>query len=120
MKTGSFHVLRVGMAITFLWVGILILQSPEAWAGFIKPWVADLLITTPEKTMIGTAIFDIVVGFLLLIDFWAFWTSVLAVIHLFLVLIVSGIDAITVRDIGLLAGALALVVDLWPGSFERK
>src|SRR3972149_4727865 len=47
------------MAITFLWVGFLIFQSPEAWTGFMKPWVADILITSPEKAMIGTAIFDI-------------------------------------------------------------
>lgn len=116
MKTSSFNVLRVGLAITFLWVGVLILQSPEAWTGFIKPWAADLLITTPEKTMLGVAIFDIVIGFLLLVDFWTFWASVLAAIHLFLVLIVSGIDAITVRDIGLLAGAMAMAMHLWPES----
>ena len=113
MNNYAFNVLRVGMAITFLWVGVLILQDPAAWTGFIKPWVADLLITTPEKTMIGTAIFDIAVGFLLLIDFWTFWASFFAALHLALVLLVSGIDAITVRDIGLLAGALAMAVNLW-------
>ncbi|MEK7567206.1 MAG: DoxX family membrane protein [Patescibacteria group bacterium] len=120
MKISSFNVLRVGLAITFLWVGVLILQSPEAWTGFIKPWAADLLITTPEKTMIGTAIFDIVVGFLLLIDFFTFWASVLAAIHLFIVLIVSGIDVITVRDIGLLAGAMAVAMRAWPDFADKN
>ncbi|OGZ28587.1 MAG: hypothetical protein A2931_01620 [Candidatus Niyogibacteria bacterium RIFCSPLOWO2_01_FULL_45_48] len=120
MNNYAFHVLRVGMAITFLWVGVLIFQSPEAWTGFIKPWVADILITTPEKAMIGTAIFDIIVGFLLLIDFWTFWASFFAALHLALVLLVSGIDAITVRDIGLLAGALAMAVNLWPENKNTR
>lgn len=115
MNNYAFHVLRAGLAVTFLWVGVLILQSPEAWTGFIKPWAADLLITTPERAMIGAGVFDIVVGFFLLINFWAFWFSSLAAIHLILVLAVSGINVITVRDIGLLAGALALAVNLWPG-----
>ncbi len=120
MSNYAFHVLRVGMAITFLWVGVLILQDPAAWTGFIKPWAADLLITTPEKTMIGTAIFDIITGFFLLIDFWTFWFSLLAAFHLALVLLVSGIDAITVRDVGLLAGALAMAVNLWPENKNTR
>ena len=114
MHSYGFHVLRVGMGITFAWVGVLILQDPAAWTGFIKPWAADLLWTTPERAMIGTGIFDLIVGFFLLIDFWTFWFSILATIHLAIVLLVSGIDAITVRDIGLLTGVLALVMDLWP------
>ena len=120
MNNYAFHVLRVGLGITFSWVGILILQEPAAWTGFIKPWVADLLLTTPEKALIGAGIFDIVVGFFLLVDFLTFWASFFAAIHLALVLLVSGIDVITVRDIGLLAGALALVMDLWPENKNTR
>lgn len=104
------------MGITFAWIGILILRDPAAWTGFIKPWALDLLLTTPERTMIGTGIFDIVVGFFLLVDVWTFWASLLASLHLAIVLLVSGIDAITVRDIGLLTASLAMVMELWPSK----
>ncbi|MBI2507041.1 MAG: DoxX family membrane protein [Candidatus Niyogibacteria bacterium] len=113
MKTVSAHILRIGLGITFVWIGVLILQNPAAWSGFIKPWVVNFLFTTPEKTMIGAGIFDLAVGFFLLINFWTFTASLLAALHLAIVLLVSGINAITVRDIGLLAGALALAFDFW-------
>ena len=71
----ALHVLRVGLGITFLWVGVLIFRDPQFWSGFIQPWVAALVAT----------------------------------IHLTIVLITVGIDVVTVRDIGLLAGTLALV-----------
>lgn len=113
MSYYAFHILRVGLAITFLWIGILILREPVAWTGFIRPWAETLLLSTPEKAMVGTAILDILIGAALLLDFWTFWASLAAALHLVIVLSVAGIDAITVRDIGLLAGALALAVSLW-------
>jgi len=43
MKKTSFHFLRVGLAITFLWIGILIFKNPEAWGGYLEPWAVGLL-----------------------------------------------------------------------------
>lgn len=117
MNNYAFHILRAGLAITFLWVGILILQNPDAWTGFIGPRVESLLIGSPRETMVLTAVFDLVVGFFLLIDVFTFLASVLASFHLVIVLAVAGIDATTVRDIGLLAGALALVLHTWPTKY---
>ena len=120
MNSYAFHVLRVGIAITFIWIGVLIFQDPVGWAGFIRPWAADILFVSPEKAIIGTAVLDILVGVLLLVDFLTFWASLLASLHLVAVLAVSGIDAITIRDIGLLAGALALVISLKNDIFFQK
>ena len=106
----SFHILRVGLAITFLWIGVLILKEPKLWGGYIQPWAQNLLVLPLEKAMIFTAILDIVVGVLLLVDFLTFYASILAAFHLIIVLVVSGINAITIRDIGLLAAAISLVV----------
>jgi len=116
MNNYAFHVLRAGLAITFIWIGVLIFQDPAGWAAFIKPWAADILFVSPERAIMGTAVFDILVGVFLLVDFLTFWASLLASLHLISVLAVAGIDAITVRDIGLLAGALALAVFLWPSK----
>jgi len=117
MKSSSFHILRVGLAITFLWIGILIFKTPEAWGGYLQPWAAGLLPIPIKTAMIGTAIFDIVVGIFLLIDYFTWAAALLAVFHLAIVLTVSGIDAVTVRDIGLLAAALALAIHAWPKNF---
>lgn len=108
MQKLPFHILRVGIGITFLWIGVLILQNPEGWANLIQPWAALLLPFSPVNVLWATGFFDIALGFLLFINFQIKIASFLAVLHLFSVLLVSGIDAVTVRDIGLLAGAFAL------------
>ena len=120
MKKTSFHILRVGLAITFLWVGILILKQPEAWAGYLQPWAMSLLTIPLEQAMIVTAFLDIVIGFLLLIDFFIWPAALVAALHLIIVLAVSGITDITVRDIGLLAGTLVLMADSWPPKWQKK
>ena len=117
-KSYAFHILRVGLAITFIWIGVLILRSPEAWGGFIQPWVVDLLPFSVRETMIGTAIFDIAVGAFLLVDVFTWFAAIFAAIHLAIVLLVSGIDVITVRDIGLLAASLSLAVAIWPKNLR--
>src|SRR3989344_3145261 len=114
MSKTSFHILRVGLAITFLWIGVLILKQPEAWGGYLQPWVAGLLPIPIERAMIGTAVFDILVGIMLLVDWLPWLAAILAGGHLLIVLAVSGITDITVRDIGLLAGAIAILADSWP------
>lgn len=105
----ALHVLRVGLGITFLWIGVLIFRDPQFWSGFIQPWVANLIPVPLESAMISTAILDVLVGLLLLVDVFTWAAALVATIHLTTVLIGVGIDVVTVRDIGLLAGTLALV-----------
>lgn len=114
MNKLSFNILRVGLAITFFWIGILILQHPEAWGGYILPWAANLLPLPIKEVMIGTGILDIVIAVLFLINPVVWIAALLATLHLFTVLITSGINEGTVRDIGILAGTLAIVVNSWP------
>ena len=114
MKNNAYHILRVGVGITFAWIGVLIFQSPESWGGLIMPWAAGLLPVSIEHAMISTAILDILIGFVLLIDVFTWLAAGIGSIHLVIVLITAGINAITVRDIGLLAATLALVAHTLP------
>ena len=120
MAKTSFHILRVGLAITFLWIGILILKAPEAWGGFVAPWVMKLLPMPIEQMMIGTAFLDIAIGILLLLDMFVWLGATAASGHLIIVLITSGINEVTVRDIGILAGIIALMADSLPKNFTDK
>jgi len=120
MRRTSFHILRVGLAITFLWIGILIARQPEAWGGYLQPWAAGLLPIPLARAMYGTAFLDVAIGVLLLID-WKTWiAALLAAIHLVIVLIVSGITDITVRDIGLLAAACAVMIESLPFALKSQ
>lgn len=111
MPKHAYHILRVGMAITFLWIGLLIFQNPEAWGGYIQPWMQDLIPIGVAEFMIGVAIFDLVVGFFLLIDTFTWAFALLGALHLVGVLTVSGISPVTVRDIAILAGCISLFFD---------
>ena len=120
MKRISFHILRVGLAVTFLWIGILILRNPEAWGGYLQPWAAGLLPIPLVQAMMGTAILDIAIGAFLLINFLPWIASLVGAVHIIIILAVSGITDITVRDIGILAGTLALMIDSLPQSIIRR
>jgi len=120
MKKTSFHFLRVGLAITFLWIGVLIFKNPEAWGGYLQPWAAGLLPIPIAQAMIGTAILDITIGSFLLFDFLPWLAAFIGAIHIIIVLATSGITDITVRDIGLLVAALALMIDSLPQEVLNK
>lgn len=103
-----------------MWIGILIIKNPDAWGGYLQPWASDLLPVPIAQALLATAILDIVVGGLLLIDFLPWLAGLMGSIHLILVLTVSGITDITVRDIGLLVGTLAIVIDTLPTSVSSR
>ncbi len=114
MKKTSFHFLRVGLAITFLWIGVLIFKNPEAWSGFLQPWAAGLLPIPLAQAMIGTAILDIIIGAFLLFDFLSWLAALVGALHIVIVLVVSGITEITVRDVGLLVACIAIMIESLP------
>lgn len=117
MDKSAFHILRIGTGITFVWIGILIFQSPEAWGSYMAPWVVDLLPISVKNVMILTAILDVTIGFLLLAKIMVWRVAIAAAVHLGMVLIVSGINEGTVRDIAIVAGAIALAVDSYKGEY---
>lgn len=119
MNKSAFHILRVGTAITFLWIGVLIFQDPQGWGSYMAPWVVDLLPISVKNVMILTAILDTVIGLLLLTEIFVWRAAVAGAVHIGMVLIVSGINEGTVRDIAIIAGAIALAVDSYKGPNLR-
>ena len=118
--TTGFHIVRVGLAITFIWIGILILKSPESWGGYVQPWAVNLLPISVQKALLSTAVLDIIIGIFLLIDWLTWLAGLVAALHIIVVLTVSGITDITVRDIAILAAAVALMADSLPKNFTNK
>lgn len=120
MTKAGFHILRVGLGITFLWIGVLIFKQPESWGGYLNSWAVELLPVSISQAMIGIAVLDIVIGFLFLIDMFTWLASLLAIVHLVIILTVSGITDITVRNIAILAGAIVILIDSLPKNFFSK
>lgn len=120
MNKLSFHVLRVGIAITFIWIGLMIFQDPQGWSSFIQPWAANLMPIPIGQVMIVAAIADISIGLLLLVNFWIWIVSFVSALNIAAVLIVSGITGVTVRDVGLLAASVALMINSLPSSMISR
>jgi len=120
MKKISYHVLRIGLAITFLWIGVLILQNPEAWGGYLQPWALKLIPGSLVNAMIATAILDILVGVCLLFNIFTWIAALLGAFHLIVVLSTTFITEITARDIGLLCATLALAIESLPQKISMK
>lgn len=117
----SFLILRIGLGITFFWIGVLILKDPIGWSGMVKPEIQNLLPVPIKTVMLNTAILDIAVGISLTLSFIPFLTwiaSVLGTLHLIMVLIATGIDAVTARDIGLVSGTIAIAIKTWPEKIK--
>lgn len=113
MQRFALPILRIGLGITFVWIGVLILQAPLAWGGYLKPWVTSLLPVPLEQAMLSTGALDIVIGALLIVNIFPWIAALAASGHLVIVLLTSGFTAVTVRDVGLLGAALSLLFFNW-------
>ncbi|HXK38162.1 MAG TPA: hypothetical protein VJ579_03790 [Candidatus Paceibacterota bacterium] len=120
MRKIPLHILRVGLAITFIWIGVLIIMQPLMWGGYIEGWASGLIPFATEPMMLVTGVIDIVIGALLALGVVIPLAAALGALHIAIVLVVSGITDITVRDIGLLAAALALMLESLPEPLARK
>jgi len=111
----AYNALRLGLAITFIWIGVLIVLDPVAWGAFLKPWAIELLPLPLVTIVMATGILDIIIGGLLLFNFFPALAAAIGAIHLAGILITSGVDAVTVRDIGLLGATIALSIESFRG-----
>lgn len=111
MRSISYTVLRLGLGATFIWIGFLIFQNPAGWEAFITPWIKDILPLPLATTMTATAVFDIIIGLLLIVNFWTRLAAALAALHLlFVIIAVFGNQGVAARDLGLLAASLAIAL----------
>jgi len=107
----SIIILRIGLGITFLLSGFLILKDEDKWMHMLPGWFSKYL-PSARSFMIATAWFDLILGVWLLSGNLAGIAALVAAIHLFGVLTVSGKHEFheVYRDIGLLFASVSLVV----------
>jgi uncharacterized membrane protein YphA (DoxX/SURF4 family) len=107
----SITIVRIGLGITFLLSGILILKDDDKWTHMLPGWFSKYL-PSARSFMIVTALGDLVLGAWLLSGYYTGIAALLATVHLAGVLIVSGKDEFheVYRDIGLLFASIALAV----------
>ncbi|MDP3985175.1 MAG: hypothetical protein Q8P82_00265 [bacterium] len=120
MQKISLHILRIGLAITFLWIGVAILRFPESWGQYLQPWAKDLLFIPLRQAMLLTGALDIIIAAILLSNRMVWFAALAGVVHIITVLVGSGVTDITIRDIGLLGASAALLIETLPTRWKNK
>jgi uncharacterized membrane protein YphA (DoxX/SURF4 family) len=108
--------LRVGLGLTFLYIGLDIWRHPDMWIGYVPS--ETMFGLTRESMLRFGGLFDLVIGVLLVTKVMPKLAGALAVLHLVGIFTLNGIDAVLVRNVGLLGAALAVAV--WPSSYHRR
>ncbi len=129
MVATALTALRIGLGLTFVWLGVLILLDPDKWGLLIQPWVAQhLLPFSVRHTMIDTAVLDVTIGLFLLTGYFVTIVATVGVLHLIVIIATTGFgiqSAVAARDIGLIAGLVALVIispqtRIWLDKIQKK
>ena len=109
MNKKSYWIIRIGLAVVFIWFGIDKLIAPINWFGYVPSFIDALPISIRDFVLIN-GLFEIILGLMLL---WPRSVRIAAdIIAAFLVavLVFQGFNEVTIRDLGLIAMALSLIV----------
>jgi uncharacterized membrane protein YphA (DoxX/SURF4 family) len=112
MKGAAPAVLRIGLALVFLWFGYMQLTNTGAWTGLIPTWVTGMSGLEASTLVLFNGSFEIVFGLCLFFGFFTWITSLLLalhMVHIFLtILMAQGLNGIAIRDFGLAIAAITL------------
>ena len=103
--------LRLGGGSVFLWFGIDKWLHPEAWFGYVPEWLWPLSPVGPEETLILLGVVEFAVGAAIIVGKYVREAAILAVVQLVAIVAVTGMNEITIRDLGLMGIYLALIVE---------
>lgn len=108
--------LRLGLGLMYVYSGFGFIRNPVDWQGFLPQWFLQTVTTfMPAETYLRfQGVAELVIAFLMLAWFlprWGIRLAALAALFEFLfILVFVPIDLVTFRDIGLLGGALSLLL----------
>src|SRR3989344_9494253 len=99
-------VLRVSLAIVFFWFGVDKFFHPDYWVNAWVPQSVSLFAANfkirPIDIIYVSGVFEVLVGTSLLTNIFVVIFSSLAVLFLINIMILSGLNAVLVRDVGLI------------------
>lgn len=106
----SYLLLRLGLGLTFLWIGIDMFRNPDAWIGYLPEILPLGIGRGAGLPLIG--LIDAGIGILFLTNSFPRAVALIAATHVALIVASNGLDPTIIRDVGLFGATAALV--LWP------
>jgi uncharacterized membrane protein YphA (DoxX/SURF4 family) len=107
LENSGLVLLRVGLALVFLWFGAEQLLHPNDWISYIPEFLNNFFLP-PVKLVMINGLFEVVASILLILNIHTRIVALLLAIHMIGIAISIGINPIGVRDLGLSVATLSL------------
>ena len=108
LKKYSPLVLRIGIAVVFLWFGFSQLKNPASWTRMVPDYI-NLIIPLSKPSLIYlNGLFEIILATLLLLGIYPRIVSLLLGLHLFHITTIVGYGAVGARDFALTIATFAV------------
>jgi uncharacterized membrane protein YphA (DoxX/SURF4 family) len=99
-------ILRISLALVFLWFGINQVYSQSEWVGFIPDFLSEII--NPNLLVLINGSFEIILGIALITGFYTRLSALLLSLHLFGIALSIGYNPIAIRDLGLALATLSI------------
>ncbi len=122
MQRNALLLLRTGLAVTFLWVGVLILRDTSMWVYPMLPWAKQLLTVggSLKPVLQAVAVLDLVVGAALILNLGTWIAAVVGAMVLIVALVVTGASGALAMNFGILGACLAVALMSAPEGVVKK
>ncbi len=100
-------ILRVSLALVFLYFGIMQIRDPGAWSGFV-PDRFHVSGISANNIVIFNGFMEIVLGTFLIVGLYVRFAALVMSLHLFGIALSIGFSPLGIRDFGLAFATLAL------------
>ena len=108
MKKYAPAVLRIGIALVFLWFGTQQIINPDMWVGYIPEWLVGIFSLSALKLVYFNGVFEIFFASALLLGYFTRVSALLLALHMLDITYIVGFDAVGVRDFGLSIATIAI------------
>ncbi len=106
-------ILRVAMALLFLWFGISQISDPTSWIGFVPQSIATLTHLSVNTLVMINGTAEIILGTMLLLGLCTRVVAFLLFLHLLDITFTVSLDAIGIRDLGLAIAVFIVFLNGW-------
>ncbi len=103
-------VLRISMALVFLYFGFSQTISPDDWISFVPEFLVPSFMTANNLVMLN-ALFEITLGFFMISGLYTRFSSLLLSLHLFGITLSIGFNPLGIRDFGLAFATLVVYLN---------
>ncbi|HEU5114667.1 MAG TPA: DoxX family protein [Candidatus Paceibacterota bacterium] len=108
LKIFAPAVLRIGLALVFLWFGTNQFLDTSSWTAFVPDSIVKLSSLSAVTLVHLNGVFEVVFGAALLLGLFTRFVAFFLALHILDIMFIVGFDSIGVRDFGLSIATIAI------------